>query len=354
MVKKSNKANKANKAISKDTIKKIEKALLYLTNPRIREVIERRFGLKSGKAETLEAIGQDYGITRERVRQIEENGIKVLKSEKVLPSFEAVFGYLDELFAEHGNIMGEDYLYSATTGTSEDTPIKGRIYLALTLGEPYKRIAKDDIFHPHWIANESAKEKAVRIVNSLIGYFKNQNKVFPEQEVLDLLSKKHSDVPPKMFYVILDIAKDIEKNIFGEVGLAYWPEVVPQGVKDRAYLILKRQGEPKHFTAIADLISKTFIDKPAYIQTVHNELIKDPRFVLVGRGLYALNDWGYEPGTVEDVIHKILSKSKKPMTKQEIIDAVLSKRQVRPNTIILNLHRSPKIKRVAEGKYALN
>jgi DNA-directed RNA polymerase delta subunit len=124
-------------------------------------------------------------------------------------------------------------------------------------------------------------------------------------------------------------------------------------VKDRAYLLLKRQGEPKHFTAIADLINKAFVNKPAYLQTVHNELIKDPRFVLVGRGLYALTDWGYEPGTVEDVIYRALMKNKRPMTRKEVVDAVLAKRQVRPNTIILNLHRSPKVKRIAGGKYSL-
>jgi predicted Zn-ribbon and HTH transcriptional regulator len=66
-----------------------------------------------------------------------------------------------------------------------------------------------------------------------------------------------------------------------------------------------------------------------------------------------LTDWGYETGTVEEVIHKILAENKKPLSRKEIIDSVLAKRQVRPNTIVLNLHRSSKIKRTADGKYAL-
>lgn len=338
---------------SKDISKKIEKALLFLTNPRIREVIERRFGLKSGKAETLEAIGQDHGITRERVRQLEENGLKVLKSEKVLSLFEAAFDFLNDLFSEHGQIMGEDYLYRTATGTTEPHSLKGYIYLALTLGDPFQRTAKDERFQPYWTADKTAREKAEKIVDFLIEHFKKHNRVFLENEILDLLSKKHSNVPVKMFYVVLEIAREINKNIFGEVGLSFWPEISPQGVKDRAYLILKRQGEPRHFTTITELINKTFPDRPAYTQTVHNELIKDPRFVLVGRGTYALADWGYESGTVEDVIRKILSESRKPLTRQEIIDSVLSKRQVRPNTIVLNLHRSPKIRRTENGRYIL-
>jgi hypothetical protein len=340
-------------SFSKDISKKIEKAMSYLTNSRVREVIERRFGLKDGKNETLEAIGKDHGITRERVRQLEENGLKILKSEKVLPLFEAAFDFLNDLFSEHGHIMGEDYLYCTATGSMEHNSLRGQLYLALTLGEAFKRVARDEKFYPHWTSHESAREKAEKIVDFLIDYFKKNNKVSHESEILDLLSKKHSNFPSKMFCVVLQIAKDVDKNIFGEVGLSFWPEISPQGVKDRAYLMLKKEGEPRHFTAITELINKTFSDRPAYTQTVHNELIKDPRFVLVGRGIYALKEWGYETGTVEDVIHKTLSEKKKPLTKKEIIDSVLSKRQVRPNTIILNLHRSSKIKRLEDGRYAL-
>ena len=339
--------------LPKDISKKIEKALLFLTNPRVREVIERRFGLKDGRNETLEAIGKDFGITRERIRQLEENGLKILKSEKVLPLFGAAFAFLNDLFSEHGNIMGEDYLYSTITGTAEYNPLRGQIYLALTLGDPFKRVARDEKFHPHWISHESAKEKAKKIVDFLIEYFKKHNKISHEPEIMDLLSKKHSNFPAKMFYVVLEISKDINKNIFGEIGLTFWPEISPQGVKDRAYLMLKKEGQPKHFTVITDLINKVFSDRPAHTQTVHNELIKNPKFVLVGRGTYALSEWGYESGTVEEVIHKALAENKKPLTRKEIIDSVLSKRQVKPNTILLNLNRSSKIKKLKDGRYVL-
>ncbi|MCX6730035.1 MAG: hypothetical protein NT058_00850, partial [Candidatus Portnoybacteria bacterium] len=200
---------------------------------------------------------------------------------------------------------------------------------------------------------ETAKDKAKKIVDFLIDHFKKNNKVFHESEIMDLLLKKHSNYPAKMFEVVLEISKNINKNIFNEVGLSFWPDITPQGVKDRAFLMLKKEGEPKHFTKITELINRAFTNKPAYTQTVHNELIKDPRFVLVGRGTYALTDWGYEAGTVEEVILKILAESKKPLGRKEIVDSVLAKRQVRPNTIVLNLHRSSKIKRVADGKYAL-
>ena len=244
---------------SKEISSKIEKALSYLTNPRIREVVERRFGLRDGKIETLESIGKNYGITRERVRQLEENGLKILKSEKVLPLFRVAFDFLSELFSEHGNIIGENSLYFYATGTLEPSPLRGQIYLALTLGEPFKRIIKDENFHPYWVSHETAKEKAKKIVDFLIDYFKKNNKTIPESEIMNLLSKKHVNYPAKMFEVVLEISKYIDKNIFREVGLTSWPDIIPQGVKDRAFLMLKKEGEPKHFTKITELINKIFL-----------------------------------------------------------------------------------------------
>jgi len=340
--------------VSKALNKKIEKALLYLTNPRVREVIERRFGLKNGKVETLEAIGQNYGITRERVRQIEDNGLKVLKSEKVYSLFNPVFEMLDEFFAQHGNLAGEEHLYSTLTGTEGPHPLRGQLYLVLTLGEPYQRFINDSRFNPYWTNNVSARGKAEKIVDYLINEFNKQNRVLNEQEILDMLAQKHAEAPSKMFCVVLDISREINKNSFNELGLSNWPEISPQGVKDRAYLVLKKEGKPLHFTEITELINKLGLaSRPAYTQTVHNELIKDPRFVLTGRGTYALSDWGYQPGTVEDVIERILRENNRPMTKEEILQAVLNQRQVKPNTILLNLQRSGKTVRQDDGKYKL-
>ncbi|OGZ33210.1 MAG: hypothetical protein A2V69_01635 [Candidatus Portnoybacteria bacterium RBG_13_40_8] len=342
------------KNINKTLSTRTEKALLFLTNPRVRDVIERRFGIKNGKIETLEAIGHGYGITRERVRQIEENGLRALKSERVLPLFEPVFAYLNDFFNEHGNLAGEEYLYCTLTNTNEFHPLRGQLYLVLTIGDPYQRIINDERFNPYWITDKSVRNVAGKVVDFLIDHFTKQNKVFHESDILDVLSQKHSNLSQKMLCVILDISKEINKNIFGQLGLTYWPEISPQGVKDRAYLILKKEGKPLHFTLITELINKSdFGDRLAHTQTVHNELIKSPKFVLTGRGTYALAEWGYEPGTVEETIEKILKTNKRPMTKEEILEAVLLQRQVKPTTILLNLQRSPKTKKLGDGKYAL-
>jgi RNA polymerase primary sigma factor len=56
----------------------VRKALETLP-PREREVIEMRFGLKGHEARTLEEVGRAFGVTRERIRQIENNTLKKLE-----------------------------------------------------------------------------------------------------------------------------------------------------------------------------------------------------------------------------------------------------------------------------------
>jgi hypothetical protein len=71
---------------------------------------------------------------------------------------------------------------------------------------------------------------------------------------------------------------------------------------------------------------------------VHNELIKDSRFVLIGRGIYAMREWGYQEGTIKNVIKDILSKSEKPLGKEEILEKVMKIRKVKKATVMINLN----------------
>ena len=152
----------------------------------------------------------------------------------------------------------------------------------------------------------------------------------------------------------LSIARRIRKNPYGEFGLVEWPAILPSGMRDKAYAALAYHGEPLHFRNIATHIDKAGWDRRrAHPQTVHNELIKDGRFVLVGRGLYALEDWGYEAGTVADVIVSVLAKAGSPLEKQELIKRVLEKRKVKDTTILLNLQNRKRFRKTGEEGYTL-
>jgi hypothetical protein len=72
---------------------------------------------------------------------------------------------------------------------------------------------------------------------------------------------------------------------------------------------------------------------------------------LVGRGLYSLEEWGYAPGVVKDIILKVLREAKEPLAKQDIVSAVSKQRFVKENTILLNLSNKKYFTRTPEGKY---
>ncbi|MBI2048018.1 MAG: hypothetical protein HYT27_02665, partial [Parcubacteria group bacterium] len=81
-----------------------------------------------------------------------------------------------------------------------------------------------------------------------------------------------------------------------------------------------------------------------------NELIKDPRFVLVGRGIYGLSDYGYKPGTAREVVKRILNETG-PMRAKEIITAVQKERFFKPNTVLVNLQNKHYFSRRPDGTY---
>lgn len=343
-----------NKTFQKEILKKTEEILNNLPKERLREVVGRRFGLKNGKQETLETIGRDYNITRERVRQIESDALKILNQSDNLTILKPIFDYLDDIFEEHNYLLGEERLLNLTTGISDFHPARSAVIMVLTLGNSYEKKAEDNRFHPHWVTQKQVREYAEKVLDYLVKHFNQHKKVFSTNDILDIVLSVHENVSPKFIESVLDISKEINQNIFGEMGLSHWSEISPKGTRDKAYLVLKKKNEPRHFIEITDLINKAnFSSRKAFPQTVHNELIKDDRFVLVGRGTYALKEWGYSPGIVKEVIADILSKAKKPLSKEEIISAVLKTRRVKPNTVVINLQNNQDFERLNNGTYRL-
>ena len=137
-------------------------------------------------------------------------------------------------------------------------------------------------------------------------------------------------------------------------GLTKWPAVNPKNIRDKIYVILNTQKKPMHFNEIATAIAESnFRRKNVTTQAVHNELIKDPRFVLIGRGIYALDTWGYKKGTVSEIIIETLRNSPTPLTREEIVSAVLKSRKVKETTILLNLQNKKLFEKATKNSYRL-
>jgi hypothetical protein len=334
-------------------ITKTASALIKNLSPRNRDIISRRFGLKTGKKETLESIGKSYGITRERVRQIEEFSIGQLSKASAGVSDVANFVSLaKEILTGNSGVMRESEVFKAFSGNDKENVVNASLVFILTVaGEPV-RFSENDMFHSFWSFDKQSVASFKENASKLVGALEKVRKPLAETELVSFA--ENASVSAKSLNVLLSVSKELGKNVFGEVGLISWSDIKPKGVRDKAYLVLKKENSPKHFGDIAKLINTTgFSDRKANTQTVHNELIKDSRFVLVGRGIYGLSEWGYRPGTVKEVLVDILRGATKPLLKAELVAKVLDNRIVKENTILLNLQDSKVFSKKDDGTYAL-
>lgn len=310
---------------------------------RVKNVLTQRFGLEKGKPETLESVGENFGITRERVRQIQEQSFSDIKRENK-PVLEGIYQNFFNYFEKCGDLKKEDIVL---TDLGKEN-FQRYIYFFLTLGDLFFRFYEKREYSPFWSVNRFSQKDIENTLSLFVAELKNRGDLMKAEELVSDISLKHKNIPPKSLFSFLEISKEIGKSSQGFYGLKQWPEIHPRGVKDKAFLTFKKEKKPLHFMEVAKLISSDTLS-----QTVHNELIKDPRFVLVGRGIYALKEWGYRDGTVKDVISEILRESKKALTKDEIVKKVLPQRLVKENTILMSLNNKKYFLKDSEGKYIL-
>ncbi len=333
--------------------KQISKKLLAVLPDRARDVLEKRYGLGADNtAFTLESIGQTYGITRERVRQIEAHAISSIQKSDVYGEFKETFDELHRLIEElGGGFIAENELLDAL---STDKATRNHIYFLLAVGDPFQRAKENNAYAHRWYTE---KEKAVIVEKALQNVYQSlgRDELVSEEEILNRFREQLIGLADKYNEDVLKhwllVSKDIARNPLGEWGPASSPNVRVKGVRDYAYLVVKRHGSPMHFKEVAEMIKELF-DRKAHVATTHNELIKDKRFVLVGRGLYALSEWGYSAGVVKDVLRDLLEKHG-PLTREEIIDKVRKERYVKDNTIVVNLQDSNLFKKMSNGAYVL-
>ncbi len=331
--------------------KQVTKRITSTLGERARDVIMNRFGLTTdGDMKTLEEIGKKYGITRERVRQVEDAALNMIKKSSVYKAEQAFFEELKALVHSLGSVVAEHELLPHI---SKDKSTQNHVHFLLTLGESFKKHKEDNHFHARWSVDDATANKVHESLKKLYGSL-NDEDLIPETEMIKNFLEHMKDASEKyrneeIARRWLSMSKTISKNPLGEWGKASSPNIRTRGVKDYAFLVMRRHGSPMHFKEVADAIGKTFGKKTHYA-TCHNELIKDSRFVLVGRGMYALSEWGYKAGIARDVIKEILKKEG-PLSKEDVVDRVMKERYFKKNTILVNLVNSKYFKKNKNGLY---
>jgi DNA-binding CsgD family transcriptional regulator len=325
--------------------------LAIIEQEREREIITRRFGLFDRK-ETLEQIGELLGITRERVRQLEKAILSKLKTSTENGKITSVCAAEKQMIrklCEMGRVARiadlTDALLEKTSSPRERAHIAFIAELAPNLAVLNEN---DNYHHSVGIIDYGDAKKIMNEVDLIVSTIKKSGEPVTIEELHDKLNYEHPDYVRAYASVSKLLA-----HLKDHWGLVKWPTVNPKNIRDKIYVILAENGKPMHFSDISKSIKdSSFKRKDVTTQAIHNELIKDSRFVLIGRGIYALDSWGFDRGTVADIIADVLQKSKEPLHRDEIVKRVLSSRQVKETTILLNLQSKPQFKRVSKATYA--
>ena len=317
-----------------------------------KKVICGRFGINEPR-KTLSAIGKDLKLSRERIRQVEKEALKKLAI-KIVEKEKTNITTVLNVFEKNGGItnhenIAEKFLEASFRGDKNEF---NSLNLIFTIIPQIKKVEKTRELESSWVLSSISREEVLKVINDWVDHLEKVKHPL----TLDVLVKAHPDHAKYELTFLSElphVSKKLIKTETGHIGLSSWPEVNPRNVRDKIYYILKKENAPLHFDAIAKKINEQNFSKKKVVRaTVHNELIADSRFVLVGRGIYALSEWGYKPGTVQDIIRSLLLENKK-MPIKDIVEAVSRQRSVKKNTILINLQTKSEFIKIDKDSYAL-
>lgn len=332
--------------------KAIRGSLSIIDQDRERQIVEKRFGL-SGQKETLEQIGEALSVTRERVRQLEKVilvRLRIAASQGKIPDLPGAEKIIIRNLAELGRVAKVTTLADKIFGSHAKNSDCAALSFLADISANLTLVAENDKYHSAIAIADAGDEKAIRTkVDAIVQLIKDHKSPFTLDELDNQLTYEH----PSQIAAIASVSKQLA-TLNGLWGLAKWPAVNPKNIRDKIYVILESKKEPMHFNDIAAAIADSnFKRKNVTTQAIHNELIKDPRFVLIGRGIYALDAWGYKKGTVSEIITAVLKESDHPLSREEIVAKVMESRKVKEATILLNLQNKQLFKKVDKNAFEL-
>lgn len=330
-----------------------ECSLEIIEQDREREIISRRFGL-DGKKQTLEEIGKLLDITRERVRQLEKAilvRLRIASEDGLLPEVAAAEKIIIRYLIESGRTARIDELAKKIYGREATEDECSVVCFLSSILTNLTMLSENDRYYTTIGIAEYGDEREIRKkIDLVVQTIKDNGEAISMDELFNRLDGyEHPDY-------IEAIAKSSKRlaSLSGKWGLSKWSSVNPRNIRDKIFFVLTEAGKPMHFSEIAKAIAESnFSKKNVTVQAIHNELIKDPRFVLIGRGIYALNTWGYTRGTVTDIIKTVLKEAGKPLTREQIVREVLKKRKVKETTVLLSLQNRSLFKKVDSNLFEL-
>lgn len=316
--------------------------LINILNEKESNVIRRRYGLTQAGNETLAAIGNDYNVTRERVRQIQSYALKKLQRNAKQTKLTEIKEWALNILKESGDIITEATYESQLKIKFPDfTNNLSDLKLATILFDEINYESNKIHFRPHFRKKELTLSNIKTITATARKILKEKNESFSQNQLITHIQEKVKEKGLELRKKTILSAIKLDRRITvksDSISLTGWRHVNPKTLFDKILFVLNKNSGPMHFTEISNaIIDNKFDNKKVSQQAVHNELINKKEFVLVGRGVYALKEWGFTKGTVSDVIKEIIEENG-PTEYHKLITSVLERRHVKPITIQININ----------------
>ena len=291
-----------------------------------KSIVERRRGMRSGIIETLESIGQDFGVTRERVRQVESGTLRRMRGEKGrLPlNVKRISRRISELI---WSLLAE--LEGVATGAEITMGISRYVdlspYHAGMTASFLLALAGVDHDQPKhsdqpWLVFASAEiresAESAREMLRLVAWEKPG--VSPAEAVAEVTNRL--DLPEKFIHRILLIEQSL--TIGTDEGVYIVRPKAGIRRSDRLVVALREIGRPVHVSAILKKLKELFPGENA--MTPHHigaALLDDVPNVFrrVGTGTYGLSEWGLPFATDSvDLARQVLEGELRWLTSQEL------------------------------------
>ncbi|MDD2537212.1 MAG: sigma factor-like helix-turn-helix DNA-binding protein [Candidatus Absconditabacteria bacterium] len=339
------------------------KDVLIYCKPKERLVLMKKFGLGGEKGIPLQRIGQQYNLTRERIRQIETQAL--MRFRRLIVGNETYMNVLSEakkILDAHGGLLAEDVLVSKLINRNLFKFSKSELRLILISDFDVTYLKRNKYLYKAFYIEPLYEDLLTKMTLFVNDYFEKRNGSQDIYEFIAVLKdtflKEYKEVTylrNDLFYInFFAIVRGL--SMFdGKVGFDTFTDVNPKTMKLKVYYTMKRLNKPIHYQELPAHIIGWFPEKSVKINTIHNELVKNNDiFVNLGLGRYGLKEWGYEGGLVKDILVRIFEKNDRPMTVKELCKEVLKEKMVSPNTVMLNLQKyKDMFERIDKGVYQL-
>lgn len=305
----------------------IDEALLCIVeemmDERSKEILRHRFGLSNTKEKTLDDLGQAYGITRERVRQIEAKSISLLRrlicdsqytsKEKVHihPGLSRAICDITSLIkGSSESPIGYDQIKKIISPLVSDEATLGLLIEVAGL-----KVSKSKYVPPIILAQgDKRADKLSEAIDTIVPIIRDSCEPF---SIIDLLIDANKRVKKRGHFTaqIIELALTFIDDVEHLDGHYQCRTESLRRTTDVAYRMIKNEG-PKHYGDIVRFVNSTRVDKAVISdRSLTGQLSSDKRFSALGKsGQWALSESKPEVRNIKEVMVEYLNISNKPAT----------------------------------------